>query len=119
MTLLVFEAEQKGAAAAGGGLLDPARRVAAAEEANAAILKAQQQDSGAWCLCWMGWVELQCVARKGPRLMDHPPPPKTEPVLPALIRLLLRTEEEVRECGVPAGGDGNDGLAATVAWFRS
>ena len=42
----------------------------------------------------------------------------TEPVLPALIRALVRAQEELRECGVPAGGEGQGGLAATVAWFR-
>ncbi len=45
MTLLVFE-KGKGTGSTTGGLLDPARRAAAAEEANAAILQAQQQDSG-------------------------------------------------------------------------
>ena len=41
-----------------------------------------------------------------------------EPVLPALVRALVRAQEELRECGMPAGGDGQGGLAATVAWFR-
>ncbi len=42
-----------------------------------------------------------------------------EPVLPALIRMLLEAEEELREYG--GGGDGSStssSLAATTAWFR-
>ena len=49
MALLVFGGagtDPKAALSTPSGLLDPARRVAVAEEANAAILQAQQQDSG-------------------------------------------------------------------------
>lgn len=53
MALLVFGAGGSGPEpnkaappSTASGLLDPARRVAVAEEANAAILQAQQQDSG-------------------------------------------------------------------------
>jgi len=42
-----------------------------------------------------------------------------EPVLPALIRMLLEAEEELRECGGGGGGSStSSSLAATTAWFR-
>lgn len=46
-----------------GGLLDPARRAAVAEEANAAILQAQQQESGASSLSGLTVRRIRVCAR--------------------------------------------------------
>ena len=58
MALLVFGrgegTDPKAPSSAPSGLLDPARRVAVAEEANAAILQAQQQDSGRFTYVGVG-----------------------------------------------------------------